>query len=199
MITTNKILEKIQHDPQWKQKILIGAILMFIPIVNFFALGYLYRYTSNIQSTGRLKLPDWQDWGRLFIDGLIFLGVFFLYAFVPLLAGWAIYLFLSKVTIGILGWIPFLPLSIILVIVPSLTIVGISSIIEGKKADTLFLKIGTHLKTLAKFWKSFLVANLSFIGLQFVGAPLYGLAFFVGFLFLIPYTLYVLNNENKEN
>lgn len=198
MITTNKIAEKIQQDPQWFQKILIGGLLMFVPIFNFFALGYLYRFASNIHKSGRIKLPDWQEWGKLFLEGLIFLGVLFLYGFVPILAGWAIYLLISKITIGILGWFAFLPLSVILVIVPSLVLVGLFSIIAGKKADSLFLKIGNHLKTLRKFWKSLLVGNLAFLGLLFVGAPLYGIAFFVGFLFLIPYTLIVLNSENKE-
>lgn len=198
MITTNKIIEKFQQDSQWFQKILIGGLLMFVPIFNFFALGYLYRFAANIHESGRIKLPDWQDWGKLFLGGLIFFGIFFLYSIVPLLAGWAIYLFLSKITMGVLGWFLFLPLSILLVIVPSLTIVGIFAIISGKKGDSLFLKVGTYFKTIYKFWKPLLIANLTFIGLQFVGAPLYGIAFFVGFLFLIPYTLFVLNSENKE-
>lgn len=198
MITTHKIIEKIQQDPQWLQKILIGGLLMFVPIVNLFALGYLYRYASSILNTGRLKLPQWEEWGKLFIEGLIFLGVLFLYTLVPILAGWVIYLLIAKITMGYMGWFPLFPVSLALVLVPSLTLIGIFSIIEGKKADSLFLKIGNHLKKLFKFWELLLIGNLAFLGLQFVGLPLYGLAFFIGFLFLIPYTVAVLTSENKE-
>ncbi|PWU04977.1 MAG: hypothetical protein C5B43_03920 [Verrucomicrobia bacterium] len=198
MITTHKIFEKIQQDSHWLQKILIGGILMFIPIINFFALGYLYRYAATILSTGKLKLPDWEDWGKLFIEGLIFLGILFLYAFVPLLAAWLLYIFIAKITLGYLAWFPLFPVSIVLVIAPSLVLVGIFSIIKGKKADSLFLKFGKNLNQFFKFWKFLLIGNLSFLGLQFVGLPIYGLAFFIGFLFLIPYTIAVLNSNNKE-
>ncbi len=198
MITTQKIFEKIQHDPQWLQKILIGGLLMFVPIVNLFALGYLYRYAKSILKSGRFQLPNWEEWAKLFLEGLIFIGVLFLYTLVPILAGWAIYLFIAKITMGYLGWFPFFPVSLALVLGPSLTLVGLFSIMEGAKADSLFLKVGKYFKKIFKFWKLLLIGNLAFLGLQFVGFPLYGLAFFIGFLFLIPYTLAVLNSENKE-
>lgn len=199
MITTYKIIEKIQQDPKWIQKILIGGLMMIIAIVNLFALGYLYRFASSIHSTGRIKLPSWDNWGQMFLQGLIFLGVIFLYGFVPLLIGWVLYLIITMITFGFLGWFAFLPLSIIAVIVPSLTIVGVLSIIDGGNVESLFLKIGDHFKTLCKCWKSLLIANLTFIGLQFLGLPLFGFAFFVGFLFLIPYTLFVLSSIPKED
>lgn len=197
MITTYKIIEKVQQDPQWIQKILIGGLLMFIPIVNLFALGYLYRFASGIHASGRIKLPSWDNWGQLFLDGLIFLGVILLYGFIPFLIGWGLSLIIVMITFGFLGWFPLIPLSIVAVVVPSLILGGILPIMDGKGFLAL-LRSGTHLKSLLKGWKLLLLANLTFIGLQFIGLPLYGFAFFVGFLLLIPYTLFVLSNVTKE-
>lgn len=198
MITTYKIFEKIQQDPQWIQKLLIGGILMFIPIVNLFALGYLYRFTSDIHFSGRIKLPHWNNWGQMFIEGLIFLGVILLYGFIPFLIGWGLSLLIVMITFGFLGWFPFIPLSIVSVIVPSLIVVGILPLIDGKGFITLIRRNEAYLKPLLKCWKVLLLANLTFVGLQFIGLPLYGFAFFVGFLVLIPYTLFVLSNVIKE-
>lgn len=199
MITIYKVVEKIQQDREWIQKILIGGLLMFIPIVNIFALGYLYRYAKKIVLTGRVDLPAWNDWGKLFIDGLIFLAITILYGTVPALIAWGLSGALAFMTIGLLGWFPFFPLSIVLMVIPSLILLGIHSIIKGGGPESLFLKIGDHFKTLSKSWKEFLVGNFAFIGFQLLGIPLYGFAVFIGLLFLIPYTLFILNNRTSTD
>jgi hypothetical protein len=195
MNTINKIIEKIKSDREYIQKILIGGLLMFIPVVNIFALGYLYRYAGQVRSSGHGGLPKWEKWGRLFVDGVIFLGIILLYGFLPVLFGWAISEALNMVTLGFLGWVPYIPLSIGLLIAPSLTLIGVFSILKGEGFEGLFTKLGDHFKVLKKHWMELMLGNVAYIGFCIVGLPLYGFAHFIGLLLLIPYTLFVVKNE----
>ncbi|MFX4261534.1 DUF4013 domain-containing protein [Pelotomaculum propionicicum] len=65
-------------------KLLIGGIIQIIPIVNFFSIGYFVdcyeRGAKNQQS-----MPEWSDWGRKFVDGLIILVINIVYLLIPML------------------------------------------------------------------------------------------------------------------
>jgi len=64
------------RDPAWKNKLFIGSlialagfVLLFIPWI------FLYGYTARIMrriivENGEPYLPEWDDWNRLFTDGL---------------------------------------------------------------------------------------------------------------------------------
>ena len=194
----NKILNAILKDKQWMSKLLIGGLLMFIPVVNFFALGYLSRYAGNVLKTGRLTLPEWDEWGRLFMGGLIFFAILLVYGVLPLLIGWALSLALDGLTFGSLGCIPYIPLSIAAVIAPTLSLLGLFAIRSGSPLDQLFLKTWRYIKQACTLWKELLLANMTFVGICFVGAPLYGFALFAGFLLLIPYTIKVFVKSESE-
>lgn len=71
------------NDNEWIKKILIGGLLMLIPIINFIALGY-YIKTLRRGIDGESALPEWDDWGDLFIKGLIVVIVVFIYMLIPL-------------------------------------------------------------------------------------------------------------------
>jgi Protein of unknown function (DUF4013) len=52
-------------------KLLIGGVLMFIPILGWaLVAGYALR-TMRAVSDGDSTLPEWTDWGDLFIKGLL--------------------------------------------------------------------------------------------------------------------------------
>ncbi|MCL7412434.1 MAG: DUF4013 domain-containing protein [ANME-2 cluster archaeon] len=71
------------NDVEWIKKILIGGLLMLIPIVNFIALGY-YIKTLRGSIDDESALPEWEDWGDLFIKGLVVVIVVFIYMLIPL-------------------------------------------------------------------------------------------------------------------
>jgi len=71
------------NDVEWIKKILIGGLLMLIPIVNFIALGY-YIKTMRGGIDGKTGLPEWDDWGNLFVKGLLVVIVVFIYMLIPL-------------------------------------------------------------------------------------------------------------------
>jgi hypothetical protein len=76
------------RDPQWKKKMGLGALFLFlgyiIPILpGFFFSGYCYRMMRRIIINREDRaLPEWEDWGGLFTDGAKVTLVYFV-AFLP--------------------------------------------------------------------------------------------------------------------
>jgi len=59
------------QDPRWITKIVIGAVLVLIPIFGWFAVfGYSLRVIRNIVGGSDLPLPEWDDIGAMFVDGI---------------------------------------------------------------------------------------------------------------------------------
>ncbi len=58
--------------------LLAGFIVPIIPSIFF--MGYLYQIMWAVIHTGSLHLPEWDDWGKLFQDGLKYFGVTFVYS-----------------------------------------------------------------------------------------------------------------------
>jgi hypothetical protein len=90
------------RDSKWQEKFLIGSALVFggfiIPVLPWLAvLGYMARLMRDGErNSDPSVLPEWTDWGDLFMDGLRQFGVSFLMG-LPALAvfvvGQVIYLF----------------------------------------------------------------------------------------------------------
>ena len=76
-----------------------GGIIMYIPIVNFFSLGYLAK-TSRILLIGSIGLPTWEDKLAIWTNGIKLLFVFILYEAVPF------FLFSTGFFLTTLGSIP---------------------------------------------------------------------------------------------
>jgi Protein of unknown function (DUF4013) len=72
----------VTEDPDWIKKVLIGgaftllsALLVGIP----FVLGYFARTLGNVASGVQRPLPEWDDLGGLFQDGLRVAAVYLVY------------------------------------------------------------------------------------------------------------------------
>lgn len=72
---------------------------MYIPVANFFSLGYLVK-TSRILMIGSVGLPTWEDKMTIWINGIKLLFVFILYEAIPF------FLFSSGFFLTTLGGIP---------------------------------------------------------------------------------------------
>ncbi len=66
-------------DPNWLNKLLIGSVLFFIPFVNFIAFGYFIRCIRDVAEGRDETLPEWTDFGPLFIKGAMMTLVYILY------------------------------------------------------------------------------------------------------------------------
>lgn len=77
--------------PDWKNKFLIGALVSFlgyvIPVLPWFVLyGYGVQLMRRvIVEDASPFLPEWDDWGKLFVDGLKPVGAAFVYT-LPIIA-----------------------------------------------------------------------------------------------------------------
>jgi len=60
------------------KKLLIGAILSIIPIVNLIASGYIIKAAKGTMKK-KNDMPEWEDWGNLFTTGLIVAVIGFIY------------------------------------------------------------------------------------------------------------------------
>jgi hypothetical protein len=76
-----------------------GGLIMYIPVVNFFSLGYLAK-ASRILMIGSIGLPTWEDKMAVWINGVKLLFVFILYEAVPF------FLFSSGFFLTTLGSLP---------------------------------------------------------------------------------------------
>jgi hypothetical protein len=59
------------QDPRWLTKVLIFAVLAFIPIFGWFVnFGYALRIIKNVVEGNDVPLPEWDGFGLMFADGL---------------------------------------------------------------------------------------------------------------------------------
>jgi hypothetical protein len=84
-------------DKDWVSKILVGALIGLVPILNFATSGYAVQVTRNIRDDQPPPLPGWSgSLGKFFMEGLKLFVIGILYS-IPLgiLAGIMIPLFAS--------------------------------------------------------------------------------------------------------
>ena len=81
------IVEEIKFptkDSDWIKKVLIGGILGLIPIINFIVYGYYLKVIKGAFEE-KSTMPEWEDWGDLFIKGLIVLIISIVYMIIPII------------------------------------------------------------------------------------------------------------------
>lgn len=170
--------------PGFWLKLLIGGLLSFIPIVNIFAFGYLYRMSVSVRKSGQLILPEWNDWAGLFTDGIKFAIV------------WVVYWLLPILLVTLLGWL--------------MTMVGLDALTNPLVWVVFLLATALFGSALYRFnmrkdfkdlldvtlifrmtWMELprmIVPAFVFLGMFVLLLPFYGFALFTGFLMLITYS-----------
>ena len=71
----NKAFTFVFDDERWITKVLIGSVLLFfsfliVPV--FFFAGYMIQIVRTVMDGLEDPLPEWEEWGRLFKDGLVY-------------------------------------------------------------------------------------------------------------------------------
>ncbi|MDR0340302.1 MAG: DUF4013 domain-containing protein [Puniceicoccales bacterium] len=178
----NVLFPRFSDERLWL-RVSIGVLLMFLPVVNVFAFGYLYRFlqTPRHATDGGVLLPDWDSWGGMFWDGLRFVAFIVAYAVCSFgLAFIAQWLMLVG-SFGVLHVSWTVPLPLALVLLFPLLFVGLMRYQQSENVRHL---LSAHRSTLhyARFlWWPMIWPALAFVGLQYVCGVLYGIAWFVGF------------------
>ena len=82
------------EDPRWIPKVLLGGVFMLaaaIFIGIFFLYGYLARLVRNVVDGVEFPLPEWDDLGEFFSEGLLLFCVSLVYAIPVAMLGFAIF------------------------------------------------------------------------------------------------------------
>lgn len=172
------------RQPGIRIKLIIGGLLSFIPGINIFAFGYLYRFSRRVRKSGEINLADWSDWKGLFKDGLRFAVVWLCYWLLPLLVVLGVSSLLACLGLGALAYILF---SAAFLIAPILFASALYRYLMRSDFKDL-LDISLIIKMTYLEFPRFLLPSIAFSGICILLLPLYGLALFFAFLMLIAFT-----------
>lgn len=197
MQTLEEIWSSFFEDKDWINKIIIGGLLCFIPILNIFAFGLLYRFAKQIKRTKRYNLPEWDKWPQLFIEGLYFLLLGFIFMLFPLLIGLSLSKFLLSLTGGFLGFLAYTPFSIATILSPALMVSALFHFQPSKDWQHM-LDFVSLFKGLKRLWPRLVVPSFFSLGIVLVGSPLYGFAFFLAFSFMIYYYGFLIRSAKNQ-
>lgn len=178
------ILSRLIAQSGFGRKVLIGGLLSFVPGLNFFAFGYLYRFSNRARKTGELGLPEWEDLRGLFFDGLRFAVAWLAYWVLPILALCALSALLRSVSLGLVGYLVF---AAGFALSPALFSSALYRLQTRSDFRDLLDVVLIFRMTVLKL-RTFLLPALVFVGFFAVAWPLYGLAFFIGFTLVIAYS-----------
>ena len=92
---------------------IIGAMLLAIPVAHLFAFGYLYELIARARRGDSLEFPEWDDWRRMFVNGVPAFVIFVLLGLVPLAIGWLLTLPLRGLGFGVFVYLPMAPMVMI--------------------------------------------------------------------------------------
>jgi hypothetical protein len=188
-----EVFSRLVRLPGFWLKLLIGSMLSFVPILNFFALGYLYRVSRATGHSGQPAMPAWPEvrfwqawsaWAALWLDGLRLLVVWLVYWLLPVLLAAGVAGLLSWIALDVLGYVIFLG-----VVLLACGFFGAALYRYNRRRDFRDLLDAELIFRMT--WLGLprlMVAALVFLGLFAWWLPFYGFAFFGGFLLLITYT-----------
>lgn len=192
MVSMMEIIKRMKSDENFVKKMILGCGLTFVPILNIFAFGYLYQFVQNYKKTSKIYLPEWQKCENLFLDGIRMLIVLLIYFIFPLTLGWVLISILRTLSLGLPLNVVYLPFSIILILAPAFTCVALHRFLDTQDWLALFEFREVILKVVSDREILF-VPSLIFAAIQFFLFPLFGISFFLGFLFILSYyTAYIL-------
>ncbi len=192
------ICQRIFTDSDVWRKLLIGGLIGLVPILQICSLGYCLSYARQISTVGSLSLPDWSTAfkriDRLFLDGL--LVFFFLILFS--LVFWVLGIGVTKgfFLLNPLNWWSFfsfepgyhryMPIACAMLFAPPLTAAALFLYLSrGRFQDVL--RIDSLARLLAGGWRAMVIPQLAFTCLILLAWPLFGFAFFLGFVVILAY------------
>lgn len=182
------IFEEVFRDLVFERRfglnLLVGGLLCFIPVINIFAFGYLYRFSLRARRTGQLQLPEWEEWRGLFLDGLRFTVVWLIYWLLPLLLALGVSAMFRYFALGALA---YLLLSTVFLLSP---VLFSSALYRFQKREDFrdLLELPRIFRMSYMEFPRLVVPAFVFLGIFILLRPLYGFAVFGAFLFLTAHT-----------
>jgi len=182
MVSVEQVWRKAFKTPGCWPKLLIGSLVMLIPIVNIFAMGYLYRTTALVKSGAPFIYSDWDRRKDLFIDGLKFLVLAIVWLGIPMFLGYFVSLMVSVVSyeLGRIALMISIPIGIQLF---SSSLYRYQNFESFKDAMDLPLILKVYMRTISYG----LLPLLGFCGILWILGPLSVLVLFIISLVILVY------------
>jgi len=176
MPTLELVCKRLFSNSSWFVKCVIGAMLLLIPIAHFFAFGYLYELIARSRRGETPMLPAWDDWRRLFTNGLAAFIIFIFLGIVPVLLAWMLTWPLRMMAYGVIVYVPLIPA---IMLAGPLTAAGIYQFQkreEYRDAFRIYI-LGAMLRSSRAH---FLVPTFAVVGFLVAGYPLMTFTIFAG-------------------
>ncbi|MEJ6603456.1 MAG: DUF4013 domain-containing protein [Opitutaceae bacterium] len=175
MPTLELVCKRLFADSPWFLKCIVGALLLVIPIAQFFVFGYLYALIERARRGDTVILPDWGEWKRLFYDGIVAFVIFLVLGVLPIAVAWLLTLPLRVFDFGVFVYLPMVP---VVMVAGPLVVAGIYQYQKREQyADAFrFQVLGAMLRSAQS---RFVLPTLALIGLLVAGYPLMTFTVFV--------------------
>jgi len=182
-LTFEEVSRHLVIQPQFWVKWLIGGCLSFLPVANIFAFGYLYRFSMQLRQNGKIDLPEWSDWKGLFKDGLRFGLIWLIYWVFPLFLAFSIGFMFASIGLRALS---YLVITSTFFVASNLFCSALYRFHMNPYFKTL-LEVDYVVRMCRVGFGAYVLPILVFSGIFALALPLYGIAFFTGFLLLITH------------
>ena len=177
MPTLELICKRLFADPAWIFKCLLGALLLAVPVAHFFACGYLYEIINRARRGEVIELPEWDDWRRLFTNGVAAFVIFLVFTVVPLAGAWLLSRPLHLLGAGWFSYMPLMPVGLL-----CFPLTAASLYLYQKREDYRdAFRPWVLLAMLRAGWAYLLVPTLALIGALVTGLPLLTFTLFAAF------------------
>ena len=178
-----EVFMRFYRQPGIAVKLLIGGLLSFVPLVNLFAFGYLYRVCGSVRRSGSLELPEWQDWQGLLNDGLRFAVPWLGYWLLPVALAYGLSELLESIHLGAFAYLT----SVLLLLAPVLLSAAVYRLQMRRQFKDL-LDLPLIFRMAYALLPKMVIPALVIFGICKLCLPLYGFALFVSYLLFVAYT-----------
>lgn len=186
-------------DSDWVTKALLGSLFVFlsffiIPIP--FLIGYMIRNVKNVIDNKPNPMPEWQDLGDMYMQGLKYLLATLGYA-IPILL--IFFFILMMMIMGFFIGDSEFALIPMLIIFPMQGLIGVYSILMALIAPVLYIKMAKgepyrnlyDFKTIFKFIKNNFGHLLIVLVLSWAAGMIVNIGMLALFIGILPATYYV--------
>ncbi|PIU41890.1 MAG: hypothetical protein COS99_03060 [Candidatus Omnitrophica bacterium CG07_land_8_20_14_0_80_42_15] len=177
-------------DKNWIIKMLIGGVLAIIPVVNFIVFGYVLKVLKDAKEGKEARLPEWEDFGALFKDGLTVFIIVLAYALIICII-WLIGILISIIpVIGCLSLLLFPILIAALILIPPAANISLCRYLD-KGTIKEALKLKEVLEEFKSKFSDYLMVTLINAAIGLIASVTFCLAPFIYFwLWLITARLF---------
>jgi hypothetical protein len=175
MPTLEQVCKRLFSAPTWFLKCIVGALLLVVPVAHFFAFGYLYELIARARRGDSLDFPEWDDWRRMFVNGIPAFVIFLVLGLSPILLGWLLTWPMRLLGYGVFVYLPLVPGLMLAAPLSAAGIYQYQKREEYRDAFRIWLLIAMLKSTKARF----LVPTFAVIGFVVGAYPLMTFTLFV--------------------